>query len=88
MDSLLDPMCVPVNVSIDKLNLVPNWIMAGLMGVFRNGRGLGTGESYNLVLLFDPRCPLFAPSVAEVSNEWSECLVALGSGGEAPILPG
>ena len=28
--------------------------MAGLVNVFRNGRGLGTGESYSPVVLFDP----------------------------------
>ena len=39
-DSFLDPTCVPVKVSINKLNLVPNWIVAGLVGVSRNGGGL------------------------------------------------
>ena len=43
--SFLDPTCVPVRVSINKLNLVPNWIVAGLVGVSRNGGDLGTGES-------------------------------------------
>ena len=52
--SFLDPTCVPVRVSINKLNLVPNWIMACLVGMFRNGRGLDTGESYIPVGLFDP----------------------------------
>ena len=36
--------------------------MAGLVGVLRNGRGLGTGESYIPVVLFDPllhRSPCF-----------------------------
>ena len=28
--------------------------MAGLVGVFRNGGGLGTGKSYIPVMLFDP----------------------------------
>ena len=28
MDSFLDPTCVQVRVSINKLNLVPNWIVA------------------------------------------------------------
>ena len=54
MDSFLDPTCVLVRVSINKLNLVPNWIVAGLVGVFRTGGGLGTGESHIPVLLFDP----------------------------------
>ena len=62
VDSFLDPTCVPARISINKLNLVPNWIVAGLVGVFRNGRGLGSGESYILVVLFDPllhRSPCF-----------------------------
>ena len=61
VDSFLDPTCVP-RVSISKLNLVPNWIVAGLVGMFRNGGGLGTGESYIPVVLFDPllhRSPCF-----------------------------
>ena len=41
VDSFLDPTCVPVRVSINKLNLVLNWIVAGLVGVFRNGGGYG-----------------------------------------------
>ena len=37
--------CELVRVSINKVNLVSNWIVASLVGVFRSGRGLGTGES-------------------------------------------
>ena len=37
VDNFFDPMCVPVRVSISKTNLVPNWIIASLMAVFRNG---------------------------------------------------
>jgi len=36
--------------------------VAGLVGVFRNGGGLGTGESYIPVVFFDPllhRSPCF-----------------------------
>ena len=40
VDSFRDPTCVQVRVSINKLNLVPNWIVAGLVGVFTNGGGL------------------------------------------------
>ena len=48
--------------------LVPNWIVACLVSVFRKGGGLGKGESYIAVVLFDSlmpdrRCPLVAPSV-------------------------
>ena len=60
VDSFLDPTGVPVRVSINKLYLVPRpaclvpkRIMAGLVGVLRNGGGLGTGESYIPVVLFD-----------------------------------
>ena len=45
VDSFLDPTGVPVRVSINNLYLVPKRIMAGLVGVLRNGGGLGTGES-------------------------------------------
>ena len=44
VDSFLDLTCVSVRVSINKLNL----------GVFRNGGGLGTGDSFIPVGLFDP----------------------------------
>ena len=30
VDTFLDSTCVPVRVSISKLNLVPNWIVAGV----------------------------------------------------------
>ena len=62
-NSFLDPTCVPVRVSINKFDLIPDRIMVGLMGVFRNGRGLGTGESYIPVMFFDPllhRSPCFS----------------------------
>ena len=62
VDSFLDPTCEPVRVSINNLNLVPNWIVAGLVGVFRNGGGVGSGKSYIPIVLFDPllhRSPCF-----------------------------
>ena len=46
VNSFLDPSGVPVRISINKLYLVPKRVMAGLVGVLRNGGGLGTGESY------------------------------------------
>jgi len=46
-------MCVPVRISINKLVLVPYWIVAGLVGVFTNGGGLGTGELHITVVFFD-----------------------------------
>jgi len=47
VDSFLDPTGVPAY-------LVPRRVVAGLIGVVRNGGGLGTGESYIPVVLFDP----------------------------------
>ena len=46
VDSFLDRTCIPVRISIKKLDLVPNRIVGSLVGMFRNGRGLGMGESY------------------------------------------
>ena len=46
VNSFLDPTCVPVRISINKLDLIPDRIVAGLVCVFRNGGGLGTGELY------------------------------------------
>jgi len=54
VNNFLDPMCVPVRISINKLDLIPDRIVAGLVGVLRNGGGLGTGESYIPVVFFDP----------------------------------
>ena len=51
-----------MRISINKLGLIPDRIVAGLVGVFRNGGGLGTGESYIPVVFFDPllnRSPCF-----------------------------
>ena len=62
VDSLLDLTDVLVRVSINKLHLVPKRVMAGLVGMLRNGRVLGMGESYIPVMLFDSvmhRSPCF-----------------------------
>ena len=55
VDSFLDPTGVPVWVSINKLYLVPKRIMAGLVGVLRNGGGLGLGKSYMLQVIINFR---------------------------------
>ena len=63
VNSFLDPTCVPVRILISKLDLIPDRIVAGLVGVFRNGGGLGTGKLYILVVFFDPllhRSPCFS----------------------------
>ena len=40
--SLLNSTRVPVRVSVNKLNFVSEWIMPGLIGVFRNCRSLSS----------------------------------------------
>ena len=42
VDSLLNSMRVPVRVSVNKRNFVPERIMPDLIGVFRNGRSLSS----------------------------------------------
>jgi len=54
VDNILDPKCVPVRISKDKFDLVPNRMVAGLVGVFRNGgvwvRGSRISLSCSLIL--------------------------------------
>ena len=57
VDSFLDPTCIPMRILINKLDLVPDRIVASLVCEFRNGGGLGTGESYISVVFFEPRSP-------------------------------
>ena len=45
MDSLSDPTCVPVRVTINKLNFFPNRKMSRFVSVFRNCGGLRVGVS-------------------------------------------
>ena len=45
MDSLFDPTCVPVRVTINKLNFFPNRKMSRFVSVFRNCGGLLVGVS-------------------------------------------
>ena len=62
VNSFLDPTCVPVRISINKLDLIPDRIVAGLVGVFRNGGGPGTCELCIPVMFFVPllhRSPCF-----------------------------
>ena len=42
VDSLLNSTRLPVRVSVNELNFVPERIMPGLIGVFRNGRSLSS----------------------------------------------
>ena len=52
MNCLLDPACVVIRVTINKLYFVPEWLVSGVVGMLWNGGGLGTGESnVSIVLL-------------------------------------
>lgn len=67
VDSFLDPTCAPVRVLINKLYFFSNWIVAGLLGMLRNGGGLKTSDSNFTVVPLDPslhcsqfrRCKLY-----------------------------
>jgi len=70
---------LPVTVSINKLYLIPNRIVGGLVGAFRNGAGLAMGKSYIPVVFFDPflhRSPCFStvnfPALLEKSCRESD----------------
>jgi len=79
-NSFLDPTCVPVRISINKLDLIPDRIVACLVGVFRNGGGLGTSESYIPVMFFDPllhRSPCFPDVDFAVLTGNPSCLAGL-----------
>ena len=52
MDSLFDPTCVPVGVTINKLNFLPNRKMPRFVSVFRNCGGLRTSKPYISVAFF------------------------------------
>ena len=57
MDSLFDPTCVPVRVTINKLNFFPNRRMPRFVSVFRNCGGLCTSKPYISVVFFYPVLP-------------------------------
>ena len=60
--SFFEPTGVPVKVWINKLYLIPKQIIASLVAMLRNGKDLGTSESYIPVVLFDSlmqRSPYF-----------------------------
>ena len=67
MDSLFDPTCVPVRVTINKLDFFPNTKMPRFVSVLRNCGGLCTSKPYiSVVFLLSclaslslfPRCIL------------------------------
>jgi len=52
MDSFLDPSCVPVRVTINKLDFFPNELMPRLVGLLWNCGGLRTSKPYVSVMFF------------------------------------
>ena len=54
VDSLFNSTRVPVRVSVNKRNLVPERIMPVLIGVFRNGRSLSSWKPYISIVLLNP----------------------------------
>ena len=55
VDSLLNLTRVPVMVMVNKLNFIPEWIIPGLIGVFRNSQSfLSSRKSYILIFLLNP----------------------------------
>ena len=62
MDSFFDPTCVPVRVTINKLNFFPNGKIPRFVSVLRNRGGLRTSKPYISVVFFYPimhRSPCF-----------------------------
>ena len=51
VDSLLNSTRIPVRVSVNKLNFVPDRIMTGLLCVFTNGRSLTSRKPYIPIVL-------------------------------------
>ena len=61
MDSLFDPTCVLVRVTINKLIFFPNRKMPRFVSVFRNSGGLRTSKPYISVVFFYPVLHLSLP---------------------------
>ena len=58
---------VPVRVSVNKLNLVPERKMPSLIGMFRNGWGLSSLKPYIPIVLLKRKCSLISSRIA---NSW------------------
>ena len=54
MDSLFDPTCISLRVTINKLNLAPSRNMPRFVSVLRNHRGLSWSKPFISVMLFYP----------------------------------
>ena len=65
MNCLVDPARVVIRVTINKLYFVPEWLVSGVVGMLRNGGGLGTGES-NVSIVFLNSVLLRSSSLSDV----------------------
>ena len=73
MASFFDPTCVPVRVTINKLNFFPNRKMPRFVSELRNHGGLRTSKPYISVVFFYPilhRFPCF-PDVYFATPTWN-----------------
>ena len=48
VNSLFNSTRVPVRILVNKLNLVPEWIMSGLIDMFRNGWSFSSWKPFNV----------------------------------------
>ena len=74
MDSLFDPTCVPVRVTINKLNnFFPNRKMPRFVSVLRNFGGLHTSKPYISVVFSYPvlHCSPCFPDVYFAALTWN-----------------
>ena len=72
MNCLFDPARVVIRVTINKLYFVPEWFVAGVVGMLRNGGGLGTGESNVSIVLLN--------SILHRSSSLSDVYLAVFTG--------
>ena len=73
MDSLFDPTCVPVRVTINKLNFFPNRKMPRFVSVLQNCGGLRMRKPYISVVFFYPvlHRPRCFPDVYFAALTWN-----------------
>ena len=74
MDSLFDLTCVPVRVTINKLNLAPNRNMLRFVSVFRDRRGLSTSKPYVSIMFF-----LSVLALISQFHQYTLCHIRMGS---------
>ena len=74
MDSLFDPTCVPVGVTINKLNLAPNRNIPRFVSVLRNRRGLSKSKANVSVVFF-----LSFLALISLFHRYTLCRIHIGS---------